>query len=240
MRPATIVYLVLCALLLPGAACSGSTESRVRDAAIAEADAEADGDGSPGDSATTEDGARSDEIPAYLGRLSSADEYATLQGQDEVLKFLLRVDGRQPPAPLEDECVFQDTRSFPWHIQFLLSFEGLEHLETEAYLDLVMQRSSRVWWGGGMQPYPTVWHPVTGQQGVISYTVYTDESPEEALTVDEYAQIDGRLKSCAPYAEEMLVLTAEGPAVIARLRQMQQKLAGRGVTVVFPEDLVSR
>ena len=83
-----------------------------------------------------------------LGRLDSPDDYAMLQGEEAVLKFLLRVDGRQPPAPLAGECVFQNTALFPWHIQFLLSFEQLAYLDTSSYLELVLRRSSRVWLGG--------------------------------------------------------------------------------------------
>src|SRR5882757_1538155 len=63
--------------------------------------------------------------PRFVERLRTPQEFAALQGEGWSVKYLGAVDGRQPLAPLDRRCVFQDTAMFSLHLQFLRSFPPL-------------------------------------------------------------------------------------------------------------------
>ena len=176
--------------------------------------------------------------PTYLEELDSADDYALVQGEKSEVKYLLRVDGREPPAPLSSPCVFQNTERFPYHLHFLLSFPELSALDLDSYVAMVMGRATRVWWGGGLSLWSGVPHPLSGKTGVITYTVYVDAGADQMLSADELAQIYGRLSGCMSYAKELLALLPETPEQSAHLRALESELRGRGIAVVYPEDLI--
>ncbi len=172
----------------------------------------------------------------HLTELTSAVDYAVLQAEGAEVKYLLAVDGREPPSPLDAPCLFQNTRLFPWHVEFVQQFDELEEVDFVAYTDLVMRRETRVWWGGALKAFAAVVHPTTGAPGVIAYSIYHEEREGEFLSVEEYVEIDRRLKECAAYAADLLVLVGDGPGQTAYLRELQPELVARGVAVVFPED----
>ena len=73
--------------------------------------------------------------PDYLSLLTSAAEYTSLSGEGQEVKFLLHADGAEPV--IDDECAFQNTARFPYHIQFLRStFPALSDLDPGTYADL--------------------------------------------------------------------------------------------------------
>ena len=146
--------------------------------------------------------------PTHLTRLGLPGDYDRVEGVTGCIKnvkYLLRVKDREPPAPLSQECIFQNTRRFAYHLLFLIHFPELADLDLQGYLDLVMREVTRVWWGGSLQRWPRILHPETGESGVITYTVYQAEhSPP--LTVATLIEVDQQIKGCVPYAVRRLVL----------------------------------
>jgi hypothetical protein len=67
---------------------------------------------------------------------------------------------------------------------------------------------------------------------VLGYFLFTEPGNAEAPTVDELAQVDARLKGCAPFARDLLVLVGFDEEQNGRFTQQAPALAGRGVDVV--------
>jgi pyruvate, water dikinase len=251
-----------------GGAGPGDVGSEVEDLpADAPTDIPTDGDGdgddedaADGDAATTPDGdAEVDAVldaaadapdgdvpdggetgPSHLTRLESPADLAELQAAGGSVKYLARVDGREPPTPLTDECLFQNTRRFPLHLQFLHHFPELVGLSFSDYMAMVLRRDSRVWWGGDVRPWPATPHPVTGLFGVYTYTVYAEATGGGGLTVAEVAEVDARLKACAPFAADLLVFLPDDVAQQAFVRAERAALLEAGVVAILPEELRDR
>lgn len=178
------------------------------------------------------------ERPGFLPLLGSTADFALMQGEGGEIKFLGQVDGTTPPAPgLAHACMFQNTERYAGHITFLRSFPALANLDFNAYLTMVMKRASRVLWGGSLKLYPTVRHPATDTPGILAYFVYSDPNEVDALTLDEIVAIDARLKTCAPFARDLLVLVGMDDDQAARFEAMRVALLAHGVRLVSPRDL---
>ena len=171
--------------------------------------------------------------PTHLPRLESSADFLLLKGPKGDLKHLMRVDGRTPPAPLDGECAFQNTRRFPYHINFLHYFPEFATVDVEQYLDMVLRNATRVWWGGIVLDAPAVVHPKTGIPGVMVYTVYQDGGSAEALTVEQLVEVDQRIKGCVPYTSQSMVLVPSDPEQMTHLKTIEAQLAAQGVYVVY-------
>lgn len=193
-------------------------------------------DAGPPDAAPTADGAVEEVL--YLVRLESADDYAQMQAQDTKIKYLNRVDGRAPPAPLDGDCQFQNTRVFPLHLQFIRRFEELGYIDSATYTELVLLEETRVWWGGALQRWPATPHPISNQPGIITYTIYQQNTADQNLTVAHIVEADQRMKGCAPFAQDVLVFLAAGAAQEAHALTIRDELAGQGVAVLLPGELI--
>lgn len=222
----------VCLLLLPSLAC-GSGEPARHDGAVDRDD----------DGAAPLDGFSGSDVPLaerpdFLTHLTSPADFALLQGEGAEIKYLGQVEGSTPPAPgLAQACLFQNTERYAGHLTFLRSFSELANIDFNSYLTLVMKRASRVLWGGSLKLYPTVPHPATGAPGIMAYFVYSDPNDVDALTVDELAAMDTRLKACAPFAADLLVLVGMDEDQAARFEAQRSALASRGVRLVSPRDL---
>jgi pyruvate,water dikinase len=169
----------------------------------------------------------------YLAQLRSAEEYGSLAAEGAEVKYLATVDGREPePAFAGAECLFQNTAKYPYHVQFLRTFDGYEGLSAERYPDLVLRRASRSMWGGGLRLFPATPHPVTGTVGVLAYTIYSESSVDEMLTVGDIVEVQRRLETAASFAAELLVFTPDGAAQIAALGDEADELLAEGVAMV--------
>jgi pyruvate, water dikinase len=178
------------------------------------------------------------ERPDFLTRLASPADFSLLQGEGGEIKFVGQVDGSTTPAPgLAHACVFQNTERYAGHITFLRSFPELASIDFTTYLAMVMKRSGRVLWGGALKLYPTVRHPATAAPGILAYFVYSDGNEVDALTLDELAALDARLKSCVPFASEMLVLVGMDEEQAARFETQRVGLLARGVRLISPREL---
>ena len=222
--------------LVAAVGCNGSSASSVPD--IGHPDSAPPPDAAQPD-ATIPDAAVPDspaEDPTHLEQLNTPQDFQKLRGAYDNIKYLLSVDGRQAPAPLDAECIFQDTERFPSHLVFLHHFEHLSHLTLDDYTDMVLG-DKRVWWGGGLLNRPTMVHPRTGMPGVIAYQIYQDDMASENLTVEQFVEVDKRLKGCMPYATQMLALLAVGNAQRAQVKQLEPLLNAQQVDVVYPNQL---
>ena len=174
----------------------------------------------------------------YLTRLTSSDDYAAVAGDGAEVKYLTTVDDRTPLAAFDGaECLFQNTHEYAYHLAFLRTFPEHSELDPGGYEDLVLRRSSRVMWGGGLKLFAATPHPRTNEAGVLSYTMYSGAGPDEQLRVEEVIELDRRLKRCIPYAAELLVFVADGAAQLAHIRTIQPELEAADVDVVEQSTL---
>ena len=165
----------------------------------------------------------------FVERLERAQDFSALQGEGWSVKYLGAVDGRKPPAVVDRRCIFQNTALYPLHVQFLRSFPELRSLDFDTYLTLVMKAATRVLWGGELQLIPGGVHPRTGRKGIMAYFVYAD--PDEPIGIDDLVALDARLKGCAPYARDLMVLVAADPQQGRDFAAKAAALAARGVAV---------
>lgn len=231
---AAIRSLALCALLL--AACGDDDAHLTQDAGAHDGGVDASDDGGTDDGGSDggNDGGKGD-VP-YLTELESPDDYGAL-ALDGELRYLAPIEGAMPEPPLDAPCAFQNTALYAFHIQFLATLPAYDTLDYNAYLDMVLRRRSRVFYGGMLKQWPSTRHPLTEKTGVISYGAYQTEAPGEAFTVDELVFLHERLVSCAPYAEDLLVLVPDGATQTIQLRGLRDQLRERGVPVLMPEEL---
>jgi pyruvate, water dikinase len=174
----------------------------------------------------------------YLTLLRSTEAYGSLAAEGAEVKYLATVDGRDPePVFGGAACLFQNTAKYEYHVQFLRTFAGYEGLSAERYADLVLRRESRTMWGGGLRLLPATRHPVSGVDGVLAYTIYSESSAEEMLTVADIAQVDRRLKTAAAFASEFLVFVPDGGAQTSALRDQADELLSEGVAMIEPSML---
>src|SRR5262249_24744504 len=124
--------------------------------------------------------------------------------------------------------------TYPLHLHFLRSYMALANLDFDTYLALIMKGPSRVFWAGDLKLLPGAAHPRTGKRGVLAYFIYTGEDAGDALTIDQIAEVDARLKQCVPSARDLLVLVGEDEAQTRRFGMQANDLRGRGVDVADP------
>src|SRR5690606_7271840 len=83
-----------------------------------------------------------------LYQLHSLDDFARLAAVGNEVKYLIDAapsladaGGDDAAASLPGPCVFQDTRKYPYHLQFLRSLAGYETLSAERYEERVLWRA---------------------------------------------------------------------------------------------------
>lgn len=178
------------------------------------------------------------EHPGFVTSLPSIEAFFEMLGDNGDIKILGQVDGAAPPVPeLGSPCVFQNTLRFPGHAPFLRSFPGLGGMSFDAYLGMVMKRSSRVLWGGALQFFLAVPHPASGINGFLGYFIYSDANQADALTDEEIVALDARIKACVPFARDLLVLVGMDQDQAARFDAQRERLAARGVSILPPGQL---
>jgi hypothetical protein len=177
--------------------------------------------------------------PDYLLQLPSAADYALLQapinGKGAYVRFLLQVDGRKAPAPLDKECIFQNTEKYDYHIKFITSFPELKHIDFKTYVQMMNFQKDRVWWGGALSLRPNIEHPVTKVKGLITYEVYQQDAESENLTLEQFVEIDRRMKNCMPYAKDLLAVTPGSTLQLIHLDDLQDALRAKGVIVYISD-----
>ena len=100
------------------------------------------------DAADAADAFEGDAGPAFFTTLDSLAASEMLTGECGSVKSLGGVEGLPPRAPVGAGCMFQNTRRFEFHIFFLHEFEETRMMTFMEYVDAVLRRASRTWWGG--------------------------------------------------------------------------------------------
>ncbi len=203
-----------------------------------------DGAGSPNDSGLPSgdagvDGGGADDGPDYLEQIDTVAQYGSLAA-DGVVKYLTRVDGREPLVE-DAECLFQNSRRFPFHAQFLRRvFPEYSDLSFDTYVDWVLHNATRRAWGGAIERRDRITHPLSGTPGIYIYYAYQEREPDENLSVLQIVELDRRLKGCAPLTASSLVFVPSTPEQEAHVRPLVAELNAAGVAVRFAADLVER
>jgi hypothetical protein len=173
----------------------------------------------------------------FLYRLDGPADFLRLAGEEWAVKYLSPVApaARGVPAALAQTCVLQNTARFPLHFGFLKTFPEYATLDFTSYLALTQKNAGRVFFAGELKLLAGAVHPRTGARGVLVYFVFAAAS--DPLSVDDLATVDARLKDCAPYARDLLVLTAMDAEQEAALTARAGELSARGITFARHDQL---
>jgi hypothetical protein len=72
---------------------------------------------------------------------------------------------------------------------------------------------------------------VTKVKGLITYEVYQEDAESENLTLEQFVEIDRRLKKCMPYAKDLLAVTPGSTLQMIHLDELRDALGAKGVIV---------
>lgn len=148
------------------------------------------------------------------------------------MKYLAPLTPNAQPPPLDNSCVFQNMKLAAWHVQFLNAFDDWVALDFEGYLDLVMRRESRTMWGGSVRYRPNAPHPVTGQTGVISFSVYAEDSAGNKLRVGDVVEAHQAIIHCTSIDDGRIVFLAEGRAQRRLAIEASAELIAAGIVAI--------
>ena len=150
---------------------------------------EGEGEGSEGEGSEGEggegEGGEGEGVPDFKTVLDDQNDLEELRGPDGFTKFLGQVAGVPVTAPILSPCEFQNMTRFPAHILFLNAQPGGEGLTVNDYEHDVIQRANRLWWGGDVVFLSQAEHPLTHNTGVFVWTIYTEDSQNNRLTLDD-------------------------------------------------------
>jgi hypothetical protein len=169
--------------------------------------------------------------PAYLTTLTSTEAFVSLSRAMGV-KYILRVSGATPRAPLLETCYFQNTARYQFHIEFLRTFPELSALSFQDYEDLVLDPATRIWWGGAVLRVPQQ-HPISGTPVSLGYQIYATNGAVVGLREADIVEVDALLRACIPYAANQLAFLPGDPLQQAFARTVAASLAARGVAVLL-------
>ncbi|MBI4817938.1 MAG: hypothetical protein HY791_16880 [Deltaproteobacteria bacterium] len=174
--------------------------------------------------------------PWFMTTLTSSGALAGLAGPTGDVKYLSPVAGVTPRPPITEPCYFQNMNVFDYHLRFLRSFTELSTLTATDYRDLVLRRPTRIWWGGGVKHYPATPHPSAGQ-GVTVWTVYHEVAGADRLSSDDLVAVHSILSECVGFSPDRLAFLPTDPFQTTFARQERAALLGRGIAVIFAEEL---
>jgi len=188
-----------------------------------------DGGTAPADSA----GSESPVEKEFLPTLGSPDDYAAMASSGEV-KYLTTVHDQGGTLPDGASCIFQNTRRYSWHLQFLQSLPMYAGLSFDGYTVLVTRKASRRLWAGGLKTWPTVAHPISQKPGIISFSIYGESGSVDLAAI---TAVYAKLSVCAPFAPDLLVFVPDTSELEALIRQYGPQLIASGVPCLLPSDL---
>lgn len=171
----------------------------------------------------------------YRTSLPDAAAWASLSGGSPV-KYLAPTRAFGLHAPLDAPCFFQDMALYPWHLQFLRSFETFSTLDPATYESWVVRPASRRYWGGAVSMWPGATHPRTGDHGVVTFSVYSDPFDPQ-LSAAQLIELASTIARAAPFAATSLAWLPEGQAQQALAAALAVELDEGGVAVIDPSDL---
>lgn len=173
----------------------------------------------------------------WLPSLPAAGDLGRLTAADRGIKYTAPIEGRAREAPILEDAYFQDMEVWPWHLQFLLAFPELQDMDMPTYEAWVIENATRRWWGGEVRLWPGTIHPVTGVQGVFTWTFYSDDSGG-GTTVDMVDEVRRRMDAVAPWSAGLSAWVPDGSAQQALAASAGGELAARGIPVLDLGTLV--
>lgn len=173
---------------------------------------------------------------SYLTTLASPADYAVLAASGEV-KYLAAVKGHPAALPDGASCVFQNTRRYSWHLQFLQSLPMYAGLPFDAYTSLVTRQGTRRLWAGALKTWPTVQHPLSKKAGILSFSIYGEAGSVDSAAISEVLKA---LAACAPFSAELLVFVPDTPELEALVREHRELLLADGIACLLPSELTQR
>jgi hypothetical protein len=147
---------------------------------------------------------------------------------------LAAVKGRTAALPDDAACIFQNTRRYSWHLQFLQSLPMYAGLPFDAYTSLVTRRGTRRLWAGALKTWPTVMNPVSRKAGILSFSIYGEAGSVDTAAISE---VLNDLSACAPFSAELLVFVPDTPELEALVREHRDQLLAGGVACLLPSEL---
>lgn len=189
--------------------------------------------GDPGDGGGDGEGDAGSDGGVLSGvtRLDDRSDALALAGEGGGVKYLLPVEGAEPREPILD-CAFQNTALYPFHIQYLNELEGGEDIAYLDYIQLVLQRATRAWWGGEVAWRPTLIHPLTAAPGVLVFSLYTEDSPGNRMVADDVREVFTALEACAPAFEGTLAFAAVSNEQRQTANMIRATLAAEGIAIL--------
>lgn len=169
----------------------------------------------------------------FLALLDDVADLGALADAEGRVKYLIPVAGAEPRAPLFEQCAFQDTERYPYHLPFLNALPGGDDISYDDYIVLVLQRATRAWWGGELMWQAELEHPLSGNPGVLLHTLYTEDSPGNRLVADDVRAIFSALSTCAPAFEGTLVFLPSSNEQRQTAQLVQAELAAEGIAVLL-------
>lgn len=223
---------IVAALLLASCGGGNAGDAGALDAAGLDAGPDAGLDAAPDAAVLDASGDDAGVAPDYLTTLRSEEDYAALSLAQGV-KYLLRVEGAPPRAPLLERCYFQNTKRWEFHIEFLHSFPELATLTSQDYQALVLRPATRIWWGGGTIVLRQR-HPISGAPASLAYQIYAENGAVVGLREADIVEVDALLRACIPYAADRLAFFPGDPFQESFARSIAASLAQRGIAVLLP------
>jgi len=192
--------------------------------------------GDAGDAGAGDAGGIDPEV-TFVNELRALEDIEALSSEElpGTVKYLARIEGADVLTPLDEACYFQNMKRFPWHLQFLQTFRELRGATLDSYRSWVLRPGTRKLWGGSVQSWPEIEHPVSERRGVITFDVYAEPG---GLDVDDIASARERLLGCMAFAEDMLVFVPTAPDQEALVGRERDALEERGIAVLLPRDLI--
>lgn len=169
----------------------------------------------------------------FLPILDDRADFESLANAEGRVKYLIPVAGAEPRAPLFDQCAFQDTERYPYHLPFLNAQPGGDDIDFNDYVALVLQRASRAWWGGDLMWQAELAHPLSGNPGVLLHTLYTEDSPGNRLVADDVRAIFTALSACAPAFAGTFAFLPSSNEQRQTAQLVQAELAAEGIALLL-------
>jgi hypothetical protein len=168
-----------------------------------------------------------------LAILDEESDVVELQGPRGDVKYLAQVEGAPVTPPILDACTFQNTSLYSFHLLYLRAQEATADLTLDEYVERVIRRENRVWWGGDVRFLPARQHPLTGEAGVLAFTLYTEDSAGNRLTLDDVRAVFARLGPCTPAFAGKLAFLPSSNEQSQTARNGEGALAADGIGVIF-------
>jgi hypothetical protein len=121
-----------------------------------------------------------------------------------------------------------------FHLPFLQSLDGGAALTFTDYLNLVLRRPTRVWWGGEVRFLAAALHPISGAPGVFAWTVYTEDTAGNRLVTDDIRAGFSVMTACAPAFAASFAFVPSSNEQRQTAAAAVDELAGEGIAVFLP------